>query len=448
MGLRTSVIARLVVMGIILMGLLIPLSMVQSVVSERTARRDSVASDVSSTWGGSQTVAGPVLVVPYQCTVTDHDGKIRMVTGRATFLPESLNVQGSLAWQIRGRTFFKTVVYSAHLVVTGRFSPPDLSAVTRGDVQPLWKESVVSLGVSDPRGIAKRVALDWPGGDHPFEPGIVDNGLMASGLHAPVDLTALSGSKTAIPFSLTLDLNGSPALRVLPVGNDTTVRLSSSWPHPGFIGAPLPQSRSVDTTGFTAQWDVPYFGRGFSRAWTDAGLDREKVKTQAETAAFGVSLVQPVDIYQQAERAVKYAVMFIVLTFVVFFLFEVVRARLLHPVQYVFVGFALCVFYLLLVSLSEHIGFDVAYAAAAVATTALIASYSMFVLGGLLEGGLVGTAVAAVYGFLYLLLRLEDYALLAGSVGLFATLSVVMLLTRKVNWYDLRLGTADQSATK
>jgi len=141
-------------------------------------------------------------------------------------------------------------------------------------------------------------------------------------------------------------------------------------------------------------------------------------------------------------------VMFIVLTFVVFFLFEVVRARLLHPVQYVFVGFALCVFYLLLVSLSEHIGFDVAYAAAAVATTALIASYSMFVLGGLLEGGLVGTAVAAVYGFLYLLLRLEDYALLAGSVGLFATLSVVMLLTRKVNWYDLRLGTADQSATK
>ena len=443
MTLRTSVIARLVVMGMILIGLLIPLSMVQSVVSERTARRDSVINDVSSTWGGSQTVAGPVLVVPYQCTVTDRDGP-RIVTGRATFLPDSLSVQGSLGPQIRGRSFFDTVVYSAHLVVTGRFSPPDLSPVTRGDVQPLWKESVVNLGVSDPRGIAKRVSLDWEGADHPFEPGIVDTGLMASGLHARVDLTAGSALKTAIPFSLTLDLNGSRDLRVLPAGNDTSVRLASSWPHPGFIGAPLPQSRTVDASGFTAQWDVPYFGRGFSRAWTDAGLDREKMKTQAEAAAFGVSLVQPVDIYQQAERAVKYAVMFIVLTFVVFFLFEVVRARLLHPVQYVFVGFALCVFYLLLVSLSEHTGFDIAYAAAAVGTTALISSYSMFVLGGVLEGALVGIAIAAVYAFLYLLLRLEDYALLAGSLGLFATLSVVMLLTRKVNWYDLRLGTGDR----
>jgi len=446
MGLRTSVIARLVVMGMILMGLLIPLTMVQSVVSERAARRDSVVSDVSSTWGGAQTIAGPVLVVPYQCTVTDHDGKTRQVIGRVTFLPEALSVQGSLAPQIRGRNLFKAVVYSAHVTITGRFSPPDLSTVTRGAVQPLWNETVVSVGISDPRGVAKRVTLNWSGTDQPLEPGVVDSGVLTSGLHTRVDLTALSGSRAALPFSLTLDLNGSRDLRVLPAGNDTTVRLTSAWPHPSFIGAPLPQSRTVDASGFTAQWEVPYFGRGFSRAWIDAGLDREKMKSQVDASAFGVSLVQPVDIYQQAERAVKYAVMFIVLTFVVFFLFEIVRARLLHPVQYVFVGFALCVFYLLLVSLSEHIGFDPAYAAAALATTALISTYSTFVLGGLLEGGLVGTSVAAVYGFLYLLLRLEDYALLAGSVGLFATLSVVMLLTRKVNWYDLRLGTSDQKA--
>jgi len=446
MGLRTSVIARLVVMGMILMGLLIPLTMVQSVVSERAARRDSVVSDVSSTWGGAQTIAGPVLVVPYQCTVTDHDGKTRQVIGRVTFLPEALSVQGSLAPQIRGRNLFKAVVYSAHVTITGRFSSPDLSTVTRGAVQPLWNETVVSVGISDPRGVAKRVTLNWSGTDQPLEPGVVDSGVLTSGLHTRVDLTALSGSRAALPFSLTLDLNGSRDLRVLPAGNDTTVRLTSAWPHPSFIGAPLPQSRTVDASGFTAQWEVPYFGRGFSRAWIDAGLDREKMKSQVDASAFGVSLVQPVDIYQQAERAVKYAVMFIVLTFVVFFLFEIVRARLLHPVQYVFVGFALCVFYLLLVSLSEHIGFDPAYAAAALATTALISTYSTFVLGGLLEGGLVGTSVAAVYGFLYLLLRLEDYALLAGSVGLFATLSVVMLLTRKVNWYDLRLGTSDQKA--
>ena len=443
MGLRTSVIARLIVMGIILMGLLIPLTMVQSVVSERAARRDSVVSDLSSTWGGLQTVAGPLLVVPYQCTITDNDGKTRLVTGRATFLPEALDLQGTLAPEIRQRSLFKTVVYSAHLTIAGRFTPPDLSAVTRGVVQPLWNEAIVGIGITDPRGIAKRVTLNWAGADNPLEPGVVDSGVLTAGLHAGVDLTAPSASKAAIPFSLVLDLNGSRDLRILPAGNDTTVRLASSWPHPGFIGSSSPQSHTINASGFTAVWEVPYFGRGFSRTWIDAGLDREKMKNQADASAFGVSLVQPVDIYQQSERAVKYAVLFIVLTFVVFFLFEVVRARLLHPVQYVFVGFALCIFYLLLVSLSEHIGFDPAYAVAAVATTALISSYSMFVLGGRLEGLLVGASVGAVYGFLYLLLRLEDYALLAGSVGLFAMLSVVMLLTRKVNWYDLRLGAAD-----
>ena len=338
MALRTSVIARLLVMGMILMGLLIPLSMVESVVSERTARRDAVVTDVSATWGGPQIIAGPVLVVPYQCTITDTDGKSRLVTGRATFLPEALNVEGSLDPQIRGRHFFKTVVYSSHLTVSGRFSPPDLSAVVRNSVQPLWSDAVVSLGVSDPRGIARRVTLNWAGVDRPLEPGVVDSGVLASGLHARVDVTGPAGAKAAIPFSMGLELNGTRDLRILPAGNDTSVRLTSSWPHPGFVGASAPTSPTVDAAGFAAAWNVPYFGRGFSRAWIDAGLDREKMRAQAEASAFGVNLVQPVDIYQQSERAVKYAVLFILFTFVVFFLFEVVRARLIHPVQHVFVG--------------------------------------------------------------------------------------------------------------
>ena len=190
---------------------------------------------------------------------------------------------------------------------------------------------------------------------------------------------------------------------------------------------------------------MPYFGRGFPAAWTDSGLDREKLKGQADAASFGVTFVQPVDIYQQTERAVKYAALFIVLTFVVFFLYEVMRARLLHPVQYVFVGFAICVFYLLLLSISEHVGFDRAYACAATATTLLIATYSAFALGGASKGALMGAAIAALYGFLYLLLRLEDYALLAGSVGLFAMLALLMLATRRVNWYELRLGDTAES---
>jgi inner membrane protein len=437
MNLRTSVMARLVVMGIILLGLLLPLSMVEGVVSERTVRRDSVATDISSTWGGPQVLAGPMLTVPYECTIAESDGKTRQLVARATFLPETLNVQGPLATDIRERGLFKVVVYGAELSLSGRFSPPDLSAVVRGSVRPLFSDASVNIGVADPRGV-RRATLNWNGSDRQLEPGIADLGLATTGLHARVNLNE-SVASGAIPFAMTIQLNGSRDLRIVPAGNATTANLSSTWPHPGFVGT-SPQDRTVADSGFRATWDVSYFGRGFPRAWSDGGVDREKMRNQADASAFGVTLVQPVDIYQQAERSVKYAALFIVLTFVVFFLFEVVRARLLHPVQYVFVGFALCVFYLLLISLSEHFGFDWAYSAAAAAITLLVSTYSVFVLDGFKEGVVVGASTGALYGFLYLLLRLEDYALLAGSLGLFAALALVMLLTRRVNWYELRLG--------
>src|SRR5262249_45180104 len=191
---------------------------------------------------------------------------------------------------------------------------------------------------------------------------------------------------------------------------------------------------------FTARWSVPYFSRSYPTQWISGTADRQRLKSQADASSFGVSLIQPVDIYQQAERAVKYAALFIVMTFVVFFVWEVVGARLLHPIQYCFVGFALCVFYLLLVSLSEHVGFDAAYVAATAATTVLIALYSAHTLGGRMAGAAIGSGLIALYGFLYLLLRLEDYALLAGSIGLFAMLALLMYATRRVNWYELRLG--------
>jgi inner membrane protein len=439
MNLRSSVVVRLLVMGLLMVLLLVPLTMVQSVVTERAGRRSEVAEEVSATWGAAQTIAGPVLVVPYRCTTTDANGKQTQTINRASFLPDVLDVQGVADTDVRKRSLFKVVVYKARLRMSGRFATPDLASITRPGTEPLWNEATINIGITDPRGIARRMALKWNGQDIAFAPGIADTGLFSTGLHAAVPLS-LPGPQGGIPFSLDLDLNGTRDLRLLPAGSDTSLQLSSGWPHPGFAGAPLPESRSVGGQGFSATWRVPYFGRGFPPAWTDSGLDREKLKAQAEAASFGVSFVQPVDIYQQAERAVKYASLFIVLTFVVFFLCEVMRARLLHPVQYVFVGFAICVFYLLLLSISEHVGFDVAYASAATATTLLIGTYSAFALGGAREGALMGTAVAALYGFLYLLLRLEDYALLAGSVGLFAMLALLMLATRRVNWYELRLG--------
>jgi inner membrane protein len=446
MNLRTSAIARLVAMGVLWLALLIPLMMVQSVVAERASRRYSVAAEVSGTWGGPQTIGGPVLVVPYRYVVTDNSGRREERAGYASFLPDVLEVDGVLEPEERKRGLFKVIVYKAHLKVSGRFARPDLAALTGTDTQARWNDATLNVGIADPRGISRRPVVTWNGGDIAFVPGAADTGLFASGLHASIPGLESLPAGSMIPFSLDLDVNGSRDFLVLPSGNDTSVRLSSAWPHPSFTGASLPDSRTIGGSGFTAAWRVPYFGRGYAPAWIVAGLDREKLKTQAETSGFGVSLVQPVDIYQQAERAVKYASLFIVLTFTIFFLCEIAWTRLLHPVQYLFVGFAMCVFYLLLVSISEHVGFDAAYACAAGATTILIASYSTYALGGLREGALIGSGLASLYSFLYLLLRLEDYALLAGSIGLFVMLALLMYATRRVNWYELRLGSAEESA--
>jgi inner membrane protein len=439
---RTSAIARLVVMGALLVALLLPLSMVQSVVSERASRRGSVVDEVSATWGGVQTVGGPVLAVPYHYAWTDSDGKPKSGMAQAFFLPDVLDIKGTMEPQVLQRGLFEVIVYKAHLTMTGRFVRPDFTAIKPGPAQPEWEDATLSIGVADPRGIAKRVVLTWNGGDVAVVPGSESTGLFTSGLHAAAGGLSATADGESIPFALDLDVNGSRELKVLPAGSETTVQLTSTWPHPSFVGAPLPVFRDASRAGFTGRWNVPYFGRGYPPRWTSIGLDPGQMKSRADASAVGVSLLQPVDIYQQAERAVKYAALFIVMTFVVFFLWEIVRSRLLHPIQYLFVGFAMCVFYLLLVSISEHIGFDFAYASAAGATTLLIAAYSVYVLGGVMEGGLMGLGLSTLYGFLYLLLRLEDYALLAGSVGLFAMLALLMYATRRVNWYELRLGAA------
>jgi inner membrane protein len=443
MNLRTSVMARLLVMGCLFLGLLIPLTMVQSVVSERATRREAVTQEIGSTWGGPQAIVGLVLTVPYRYQVFENGKRQEDRIARAVFLPETLDVQGNLTPEIRQRTLFKVVVYRTHLQISGRFARPDMARLRPAVAEALWNEATVSLGVSDPRGIASRTTVRLNGRDRPFIPGVDSVGLSSSGMHAGADGLDALAAGAPVEFSMGLDVNGSRDLRFVPAGSDTTVRLTSAWPHPTFAGAPLPDSRRVDGDGFTAVWKVPYFGRGFPPAWVAGAVDGAQLKALSDASQFGVGLIQPVDIYQQSERAIKYAALFIVLTFVVFFLFETIRARLLHPIQYVFVGFAMCVFYLLLVSISEHLGFDVAYASAAAATTLLISTYSFHVLGGLGEGALMGGGLSGLYGFLYLLLRLEDYALLAGSLGLFLMLALLMYLTRRVNWYELRLGGAE-----
>ena len=437
---RNSATARLVVMAFLAVALIVPLTWVYSIVGERESRRAAAIEEVSNTWAGMQTVGGPVLAVPYTTTWTDDAGRRKRSAARAFLLPRDVHVEGKVDTELRYRGIFQVPVYRATLTISGTFAKPDLGWVRPAPEQVDWDRASVFVGLTDPRGVARRVSIRWRGLDVPLEGGTEDVGLFRSGLHAaipPLDSAETAGD---IPFTFTIELKGTRELRFLPGGGETTIALTSGWPHPGFSGIALPETRAISDRGFTAQWRVQDFGRPFAAQWTSGDMNRDQLAARANESAFGVGLFQPVDIYQQTERAVKYSVLFIILTFMVFFLWEVFSATLLHPMQYAFVGFAMCVFYLLLVSFSEHVGFDRAYTIASVVTTLLIAGYARAVLGGTRQGLSVCAALATLYGFLYLLLRLEDYALLAGSLGLFLVLALVMFVTRRMNWYDMKLG--------
>lgn len=434
---RTSAVARIGLTALLMAGLLVPLMMIYGLVSERAGRRSEAAAEISSQWGGAQTIVGPVLSVGFNATVTDNDGKTRTFIDRACFLPTVLRVEAEAAPEVRRRGLFEVIVYRAKLKVTGRFAPIDFSQwrVEPGDV--LRTTAMLSIGVADPRGIAGPISLTWDGKDGRFVPGSPELGIGLPGISAGVPLPDTARD---LWFTLSLDANGTRELRFVPAGNETTVHLASSWPHPSFIGAPLPKERQVTAAGFKASWNVPYYGRSYAPSWSVSSTNREQLKNAIADSTFGVLLIRPVDIYQQSDRALKYAALFILMTFVVAFLWEIISGVLVHPVQYLSVGCALCVFYLLLLALSEHIGFDRAYIVGAAADIALIAWYWNWVTRGGWHGVLMGVILSGLYGYLYLLLRLEDYALVAGAVGLFVMLALVMFLTRRIDWYDLRLG--------
>ena len=440
---RNSAMARLGVMVILTLALLVPLTMVQSTVSERAMRREAAVREVSATWGSPQTFGGPVLSIPYTQVWTDTAGRSQRSVQAVQFLPKQVQIAGVVVPERRWRGIFGVIVYRAMLKVSGRFVRPSMDSLKVAPELIDWDQATLNVGISDPRGLTTRASLEWNTRTLPFTGGIADIGLFASGIHASVPGLGGVAEGTGLPFSFTVEMNGTRDIRVLPASGETAVKLSSAWPHPSFSGAPLPQSHAIGEGGFTAQWAVMDFGRPYPEQWTTVGMDRQQLMSHADGSAFGVSLLQPVDIYQQAERAVKYAVLFIMLTFLVFFLWEVFAAALLHPMHYAFVGCALCLFYLLLVSMSEHAGFDAAYAVSSTGATLLIGGYSRAILKGTRQAVSVIGSLAVLYSFLYLLLRLEDYALMAGTIGVFLVLAFVMFVTRRMDWYSLRLGGND-----
>jgi len=426
---------RLLAIGFLVLLLHIPTSMIQGVIRERQATRAAAVSEVTEKWGRHQTIVGPWITVPYvkKWSEQSKDGaqKVHTEIHYANFLPESIQISGKIETEVRYRGIFEVPVYRMPLTVTGHFSRPDLSEwkIDSGDI--LWDRAYLSVGISDVRAITNQAILAWNEDKLGFLPGSGEAASKTPGIHA--DLKGFLGPDL-FRFSFVLNLNGSEKALFAPFGRETTLDLKSNWSDPSFQGAWLPSKRTVGSGGFQAMWTIPFLGRNYPQSWI-SGKDLEK---SIHASLFGVSLLSPVDQYRMADRSVKYVTLFLALTFIVLWLFEVLAAIRIHLVQYLLVGAGMCLFYLLELSLAEHLGFNLAYSIASFAIIALISSYCVAVLKSGSRALLVGTAIVLLYGYLYILLREQDYALLVGSIGLFAVLAAIMYLTRKVDWYAPR----------
>lgn len=403
----------------LLLILLIPTVMIDNLIQERQSRQQEAVTEVSSKWGQSQTLSGPVLVVPYEIGQRNAEGKeLAREDKFAYFLPDELKVTSTVNPGKRHRGIFDVVLYSSNITLEGIFPHPVAEKLIPDGAEIHWDKATLVFGIPDLRGLEDQVRLQWDGQESVFDPGIPVVGVAESGIHVP--LTIDPANPAPHRFRIDAALKGSGSLFFTPLGKVTTVKLTSPWPDPSFTGAFLPDEKTLSSTGFEAAWKVLNLNRNYPQQWTS---DQNIGFQQSE---FGVDFILPVDNYQKSTRSVKYAILFIGLTFLTVFFVEMRQSKSVHPFQYALIGLALVIFYTLLVAISEQTSFNAAYFISALMTVGLTGMYAK----ALFESGrmalFVSGALALLYGFLFVVLQQQDYALLIGSLGLFVILGVIM----------------------
>jgi len=413
--------------GFLALLMLIPLAQVQGLIGERSELRFHAIASIAQSWGREQQLGGPVLAIPKRVRVQTSNGW-NTFDSTEIVLPDTLDIRGSLAPELRSYGIYSAPVYTAELKISGRFLAADIKALGGAETKYLWERAELLLPVADVRGIRRVGALHLGSAEYTFGPSETGVGNI-NAIAIPLDLSKLDSE--VVPFELGITLAGTQSLQLLPLARHTEAALSSPWPDPSFDGAFLPAERHVGAQGFDARWQVLDLNRNFGQHWQQDAQRSQDLKS----AGFGVNLYEPASVYQQNERAGKYGVLFIALTFVAFFLFEVLRKLRVHPVQYLLVGLALTTFYVVLLALSEQIGFTWAYLAAAASVVLLVSGYAAAVLRARRAGALLGAVLALVYALLYGLVVSEQYSLLMGAVALLAVVAALMYLTRRVDWY-------------
>ena len=442
---QDTLVLKIILIAFLIALSFIPMSMIRGLISEREQTANEAAKEVQQKWSGSQTLVGPVLTIPYKY----QDEKGETQNGYINYLPENLHISGNINTQELKRGLYEIVVYNSTLELKGTFSIKDLIGNDIPINNLLFEQTTLNIGLSDLRGINEQATLEWNGQKIDFTPGVDSHSIVSSGISTKITPQQLLTNDSVVHFIVKLKLKGSESMQFAPLGKTTRIQLTSNCKTPSFTGAFLPSEREVSNDGFSSQWEILEFNRNFSQiikgthrqintpdGYTilDSGL-RYASEAIAQSS-FGVNLLFPVDQYQKSMRSAKYAFLIIILNFVVSFFVEIFQKKNIHPVQYLLIGLALCLFYTLLVSTSEHIGFTPAYIISALMTTSLITFYMIGILKIKKTAFTIGGLLACLYAYIFFLIQLETYALLVGSIGLFVILAIIMYFSQKINWYN------------
>jgi inner membrane protein len=451
--LQESIMIKLFSIGFLVIILLIPSAWISDLIYERQSRANSVMNEVADKWSGSQSLSGPVLVIPYkQKDIIDRgkDGvEIREHVENAFFLPEQLTIDGKVTPETLHRGIFDAVVYESSLQINSIFSTPDFQRLNIAPEMVQWKDAYMVCGISDLRGISDNPAflvgekklVAEPSNhigvvvntssravsdEYSYEGETTEVTSSTKGITAKLDWQSAEDFKGSVRMQL--DLKGSKRLDFIPTGKTTDVKLSGTWKDPSFDGVFIPVERQINEAGFNAQWKVLHFNRPFAQQWTSNNQS-------LSGADFGVKLLVPVDQYQKGTRTAKYGILVILLTFIALFLVEITQKIRIHPFQYILIGAALTIYYTLLLSVSEHIGYNLAYLVASAATVALVGLYSTTFMRDSKLVILFTILLMVFYTFIFVIIVLQDFSLLIGSIGLFVIVGMLMYFSRKIHWY-------------
>ena len=468
-----STILKLFVIFFLSLILLIPLSLISDLIEERKNREQEVSAGIALNWGKDQVVSSPVLAIPYRETIPLSSEKTQKSnlseeTKWIFVLPKTSNIATDITPQHLSRGIYNSVVYNSNMTLEGSCDKLSLEKLEISNENIDWKGSKLIFGIQDFKGLGKRPSLNWDGNELTFDPDFNNLKLFNQNLVCAVPLDP---QKADNRFKIKLNLKGSKSLSFLPLGDQTNIQARGNWANPSFTGAFLPSKRNTETSNFSASWEIPSFSRKLPQQWAgDArtiylfdtnlenasdGSEQKTAQTAAPNTTSVNSLLDNTDMitinflpdinnYQKTTRVAKYGILVIILTFTSLLFTEVIKKKRIHIIQYILIGAAMVLFYTLLLALSEHIGFNLAYLTASVATVMLIGSFIKSITKDQKSALLLSSILGLFYLFIYILMQLRDYSLVAGTIGIFIILAILMRVSTKINWYQFDNGHADQ----